>query len=70
MGLFLWSCDGGLVLMIGSDGGGDAGGDGLNGWVEDDGWREAVVISGGIGGSAWTKADGGRDVRIQKMRCR
>lgn len=56
--------------MIGSDGGGDAGGDGLNGWVEDDGWREAVVISGGIGGSAWTKADGGRDVRIQKMRCR
>lgn len=50
MGLFRWSRDGKVVLMVGSDGGGDAGGDGPNGWVEDDRWREAVVIFDGIGG--------------------
>lgn len=48
-GVFLWSGDSGVVLVVGSNGGGDMGGDGLNGRVENDGWRETMVIFGRIG---------------------
>lgn len=35
--MFLWSGDNGVVLVVGSNDGGDIGGDGSNRRVEDDG---------------------------------